>query len=292
MNINIELYKTFYCVAKNKNISKAADELYVSQPAISKAIKKLEHELDCTLFLRSSRGVVLSKEGEILFKHVEKALTEFALGEELIEKIKTNDYGTVRVGVSNTLCKHYLIPYLEAFHEKYPNIKIVVINNTTNKTLELLNHGKVDFGIVSSPFKYEEYEFDELMKFHDIFVVKQGKYPELLKQPSLQALSDYPLMLLEPDNITRQYIDRFLEENDVYLHPEIEIGSMDFLIEFAKIGLGVASVIQEFVTSELEQGILVEIPVKRKPKSRSIGIVTRKDIPISMASKRFIEFLR
>lgn len=291
MNIQTELYRTFYYVAKNQNISKAAEALFVSQPAVSKSIKKLEHELGCQLFIRNARGVQLSKEGEMLFEHVKKALEELAYGESLIEKIKAFEHGTVRVGVSNTLCKHYLIPYLEAFHEAYPAIKIVVINNTTHKTLELLDHGAIDFGVVSLPAKDKGYQVTELMKIHDIFVVKKGLYEHLYTHPNLSVLENYPLMLLEPDNNTRQFLNTFFIKNDLTPHPDIEIGSMEFLIDFAKIGLGIASVIREFVLEELESGLLVELPLSPTPPARAIGIVKHQDRPVSMASEQFIHFL-
>ncbi|WP_432407370.1 LysR family transcriptional regulator [Wukongibacter sp. M2B1] len=291
MDIDMELYKTFYIVAKHKNISKAADALFISQPAISKSIKKLESMIGCKLFVRSSRGVVLSKEGEILYKYVENAMGEIAKGENIIDKIIHNDRGIIRIGVSNTLCKYFVIPFLKFFHEKYPNIKIVIINKTTNDTLKMLNSGKIDFGIVSFPFMHREYDFIELMKIHDIFVAKRGHYDELSKEVSVNILSNYPIMLLDTNNITRQYIDKYFLVNEVDIEPEIEIGNMEFLIEFAKIGLGVSAVIREFVLRELEQGELEEIFVTPAPVSRSIGIVTHRNIPISIASQTFITHL-
>ncbi len=288
MNIDMELYRTFYIVAKHKNISKAADAQFISQPAISKSIKKLEDIMGCKLFIRNSRGVVLSKEGEILYKYVENAMEEIAKGENIIDKIIHNDRGLIRIGVSNTLCKYFVIPFLKFFHEKYPNIKIVVINKTTNDTLKMLNSGKIDFGIVSLPFIHREYNFIELMKIQDIFVTKKGHYDELNQAVPVNILSSYPIMLLDTDNITRQYIDKYFLLNGVEVEPEIEIGNMEFLIEFAKIGLGISAVIKEFVMTELEQGELEEISVMPAPVSRSIGIVTHRNIPVSIASQTFI----
>ncbi|WP_432662840.1 LysR family transcriptional regulator [Wukongibacter baidiensis] len=291
MNIDMELYRTFYTVAKHKNISKAADALFISQPAISKSIKKLEELIGCKLFIRNSRGVVLSKEGEILYKYVENAMGEITKGQNIIDKIIHKDRGLIRIGVSNTLCKYFVIPFLKFFHEKYPNIKIVIINKTTNDTLKMLNSGKIDFGIVSFPFMHKEYNFIELMKIHDIFVAKKDYYKELSKSVSINTLSNYPIMLLDTDNITRQYIDKYFSLNGVAIEAEIEIGNMEFLIEFAKIGLGISAVIKEFVMKELEEGELEEISVMPEPASRSIGIVTHRNIPVSIASQTFINHL-
>lgn len=291
MNIDMELYRTFYIVATHKNISRAADALFISQPAISKSIKKLEDIIGCKLFLRNSRGVVLSKEGEILYGYVKNAMGEISKGENIIDKIIHKDKGLIRIGVSNTLCKYFVIPFLKLFHEEYPNIKIVVMNKTTNDTLNMLNSGKIDFGIVSLPFIHREYNFIELMKIHDIFVAKEGYYGELSKDVPVNILSSYPIMLLDTDNITRQYIDKYFLLNGVEVEPEIEIGNMEFLIEFAKIGLGISAVIKEFVMIELERGELEEISVIPAPTNRSIGIVTHRNIPVSIASQTFITHL-
>ncbi len=291
MSIDMELYRTFYTVAKHKNISKAAEAMFISQPAISKSIKKLEEIMGCSLFIRNSRGVILSKEGEILYKHVEKAMGEITKAENILQKIVHNEKGLIRIGVSNTLCKYFLIPFLKAFHEKYPHIKILVMNKTTNDTLQMLNSGEIDFGIVSFPFEHRKYNFVELMKIHDIFVAKEGYYSELNSEVSVKSLAEYPIMLLDPNNITRQYIDKYFLSNGLEVQPEIEIGNMEFLIEFAKIGLGISAVVKEFILPELEQGTLKEIPVNPSPRSRSIGIVTHKNVPVSIASQNFINYL-
>ncbi|WP_105614813.1 LysR family transcriptional regulator [Vallitalea okinawensis] len=291
MSMEMELYRIFYIVATHKNISRAAEALFISQPALSKSIKKLEEKMGCKLFIRSSRGVVLTKEGEILFNHVENAMSELLKGENIIHKLINNEKGLIRIGVSNALCKYFLIPHLRSFHEEFPDIKILVINKTTNDTLEMLDNGEIDFGIVSFPFMHSGYEYTELMKIHDIFVTKKVYYNELDQVVSIYNLSRYPIMLLEPDNITRQYLDKYFLDNKIEIEAEIEIGNMEFLIEFAKIGLGISAVIREFVKDDLEEGILKEIPVNPAPVSRSIGIVTHKNIPVSIASQSFISYL-
>ena len=287
--INTELYKIFYYTALHQNISKAAEALYISQPAVSKSIKNLEDITKCTLFKRSSKGVTLTSEGEILFEYVKNAFVHLQNGEETIKKMVNMDEGVVKVGISNTLCKYFFLPHLQAFHRLYPNVKIQIINRPSPKTLELLDGGEVDFGIVSIPENRGEYSYKPLMKIHDVFVARQG-YADG-GEISLAQLAGFPLMMMESGNQTRIYIEKFLHENGADIKPEIEIGSMDFLVEFAKIGIGVACVIREFVQSELESGELCELNISPVPKGREIGLVMKRNVPVSNAAGRFVDYL-
>lgn len=286
--ISTELYKVFYYVAMYKNITHAANELFTSQSAVSKSIKKLEQLTNCTLFIRSQKGVTLTSEGEILFEYVQKAFKYLLNGEKIIEKINNKEKGIVRVGISNTLCKYFFFPHLKKFHHSYPDISIKIMNQSSPNTYSLLDEGAIDFGIVSIPKNKSSYKYIELMSLNDIFVSKE---PYIKEKFPLEDLANQPLMLLDKENQTRIYIDDFLTTQGVFVNPEIEIGSMEFLIELAKIGIGTACVIKEFVTEELLNGMLYELPIMPKPSPRKIGVVIKEHLPISTASKTFIKFL-
>ena len=289
--IQTELYKTFYYVATYKNISKAARALYISQPAVSKSIKKLEALTKCILFNRNSKGVTLSTEGEILFEYVSKAFIYLENGEKTIERIRNKEDGIVKVSISNTLCKYFFLPYLKSFHNKYPNIKIQIVNHPSPSTLNLLDKSLIDFGIISIPNDKTNYKFIEIMTVHDIFVTSNRTYKKNTKV-AVKEISKYPLMMLEKGNQTRLYLDNFLTVNNINITPEIEIGSMDYLIEFAKIGIGTACVFKEFVLNELKDNLLHQIPIYPEPEPRKIGIVLKKNISLSIAAKAFIEFIK
>jgi len=285
-----ELYKVFYFTAICRNISETAEMLYISQPAISKSIKKLEALTGCILFIRNSRGVTLTTEGKVLFDYVKTAFESLENGERMLEKLKKRTEGIVKVGISNTLCRYFFLPHLEAFHLRYPGIRIQIINRTSPETLKLLEQGLLDFGIISIPLDKGDLEYIELMTIQDIFVA--GKKYEIDQTPlPIERLLDFPLMMLEDRNLSRTYIDEYFKDNNIEFTPEIEISSMDILIEFAKIGLGIAAVIKGFVSEELSAGALKEIPVCPTMPPRKIGIVLKKDIPISLASQTFIQFL-
>ena len=304
--IDAELYKTFYTIALHRTISDAAKAMRVSQPAVSKAIRKFEYLTGCTLFIRKPRGVELTSEGQILFEYVKEGLERLESGENLLKKMITKEEGIVRVGISNTLCRYFFIPHLEAFHQKYPGIQIQVMNRSSPDTLKLLDNGMIDFGIVSIPGKSRRFIpgmdsetkgnplklwlYEPLITIHDIFVCGDRKI-DFSGKVKLSDLSSYPLMLLEKENQTRVFIDDFCEGKGVRLKPEIEIGSMDFLIQFARIGIGIACVIEEFVKNELASGLLRKIPVSPALPARQIGIVRQKPVPVSNAAGAFMDFL-
>ena len=290
MNMDLELYRIFYTVACCKNISQAADILYISQPAVSKAIKKLENIAGITLFSRNSRGVKLTEDGKIFFTYIEKAMQEIYVGEKILAKLKKREEGIIKLGVSTTLCKYFLIPRLKNFISKYPDIQIKIINKTTFDTLKLVDEGEIDFGIISRPFDCSSYNFIKLCDIQDIFVAGKD-YLKAYEITNLEKdFQNHTLMLLEPGNITRKYIDKYFQDNDIVVKPEIEISSMDFLIEFAKIGLGITVVIKDFIRKEIETGELVEIPIKPIIPKRTIGIVSHKKIPLSIAAQTFVDF--
>ena len=289
--IHTELYKVFYYVAECRNITEASEKLFISQPAVSKSIKKLESLTGCPLFIRSSRGVSLTTEGQILYDYVKSAFDTLHNGELVLEKLKTREEGLTRIGISNTLCRYFFLPHLETYHYRYPGIRIQIINRTSPETLKLLEKGAVDFGIISIPSDTEDFEYIPLMTIQDIFVSGR-KYAMTDEAFPAVRLLEYPIMLLEDKNVSRLYIDSYLKSNQIAFTPEIEVSSMDILIELAKIGLGVGAVIKNFVQDDLASGSLIEIPVIPPLPERKIGIVYKKNIPLSLASQSFITHLK
>lgn len=292
MSEDLDLYKIFYTVAYYKNISRAAEALFISQPAVSKSIKNLEKVTSVKLFSRNSKGVTLTTEGEIFYEYIERALHIISDGENALARLKNKEQGMITIGVSTTLCKHFLLPHLKPFMDQYPKIQIKIINKTTFDTLKHIDQGIIDLGIVSRPFNLDSYTFMKLADIQDIFVAE----PEYLKTINIVEPNDIfskcAFMLLESDNITRQYIDHFFIENNVFIKPEIEINNMDFLIEFAKIGLGITVVIKSFIENELTEGRLIEIPVSPSIPSRTVGIIYDKNKSLSIAAQTFLSYFK
>ena len=282
----------FYEVAKAGNISKAAKELYISQPAISKAISKLEDSLGLSLFTRSSRGVQLTSEGEILFEHTREAFDALDRGEQELKRIQEFDIGHLRIGVSNTLCKYILLPYLKTFIDQYPHMKVTIESQATAQTLGRLEQQKIDLGLVAEPSVRRDLAFIPVMDIQDTFVTT----PNYLENLYLREGRDTSLfetgniMLLDTSNMTRHHVDEYMAENNICPHQILEVTTMDLLIEFAKIGLGIACVIKELVQKELDSGLLVEIPLYIPIHRRTIGFAYHPSNQ-AMALKTFLEFL-
>ena len=292
MEQNLSQYKIFYEVAKAGNISKAAKELYISQPAISKAIGKLEDSLGLSLFTRSSRGVQLTSEGEILFEHAREAFEALERGEQELRRIQEFDIGHLRIGVSNTLCKYILLPYLKTFIDQYPHMKVTIESQSTVQTLNRLEQQKIDLGLVAEPSLRKDLSFIPVMDIQDIFVSTRAYLENLyLREGSdTNIFETGNIMLLDENNMTRHHVDEYMAENAIFPHQILEVTTMDLLIEFAKIGLGVACVIRELVQKELDTGVLVEIPLQNSISRRTIGFAYHPRNQ-AMALKTFLEFL-
>lgn len=294
MNQNLSSYRIFYTVANAGNISKAAKELYISQPAISKSIQKLEESLECKLFSRSSRGVALTDEGALLYSHVKEAFETLTQGEEQLKRSIELGVGHIRIGVSSTLCKFMLLPYLKEFIRRNPHISISISCQSTNETLKLLDNNKIDIGLIGKPAVMKNIEFDYLDNIEDIFVANK-EYLDNLKKRGVAAdeiLENSTLMLLDKNNMTRKYIDDYLQNNQIEIAESIDISNMDLLIDFAKIGVGVACVIRNFVKEELEEGSLIEVPLGFPIHEREVGFAYKSNTKSSKSLEAFIDFYR
>lgn len=294
MEQNLSLYRIFYAVAEAGNISRAARELYISQPAISKAISKLEEGLNTTLFLRNSRGVTLTSEGEILYNHVKNAFAELSYGENELLKIRSLGIGHIRIGVSTTLCRYMLTPFLKEFISTHPHISFTIENQSSGETLAMLESQSIDIGFIAMPPQNKRMEFWPMMDIVDTFVAA----PSYMENLYLRAGRDTDyfqtgtIMLLDQKNMTRTFIDKYLKEQQIDIYHLIELSTMDLLIEFAKIGVGIGCCIKECVSKELASGELVELPAKGEIPKRTIGFVMSANVTPNTATREFMDFIR
>lgn len=290
MDNNLELYRIFYEVAKFGNISLAADSLFISQPAVSKSIKKLENITEVSLFSRNSRGVRLTTEGEVFYKYIERALNEISLGENVLDKLKNKERGSIKIGVSTSICKHFVVPKLKDFIKEYPDIEIKFINKTSFETIKLVEKREVDICFVSEPSEGEFCNFIKLSEIQDIFVSGKEYYQSLNISNIEEIFLKGTFMLLEKDNITRKHVDSYLTSQNIKVQPDIEISNLDLLVEFAKIGLGITVAIREFIEEELKEGSLIALPITPAIPKRNIGVIYHKNMPLSIAAKTFLDY--
>lgn len=293
MEQNLSLYKIFFTVSNTGNISKAANELFISQPAISKSIQKLEQSLNTILFSRTSRGVRLTDEGKLLYEHIKTAFEAIEAGEKQLRTAADLGIGHLRIGVSTTLCKYILLPYLKEFIKLHPHIRINIDCQSSNQTLQLLEEEKIDVGLIGKPENSSRITFLPLAEIEDIFVASNNYLENLFlrtKEEKCDIFKTATLMLLDKENMTRQYIDDYLTQQKIETNNLLEITTMDLLIDFAKIGLGVACVIKEFVQKDLDQQILKEIPLGFPINKRHVGFAYQKSAHPSHALQEFVTF--
>lgn len=291
MDINFELYKIFYHTAKEQSFSEAAQKLFISQSAVSQAIKNLEEKIGGQLFFRKTRSIRLTPEGEILFKHVEQAYNFIKSAEYKLSQVQSMLSGEIRIGVSDTICKYFLIPHLKKFNTLYPNVKIQVINRTSSQILGILKNGLIDFGIATLPVNDKSFSSEAYLEVEDIFVASNKFIGLKEKKLSLKELCVYPILLLEKNSSTRHNLDSFLNRTGIEIIPEIELESVDLLLEFAKIGIGISHVLRQSALSSIGKGELFEINIIEKLPTRKLGIVTINDVPLSHAAKEFIDMI-
>ncbi|MHA0856941.1 LysR family transcriptional regulator [Paenibacillus sp. CMAA1364] len=287
----LDLYKVFCTVGKSESFSKAAKDLYMTQPAISQAIMQLENELDTRLFIRTPKGVSLTNEGSLLYEYVHSAIHLIHVGEEKILDFKNLTTGELKIGVGDTISRHFLLPYLEDFHNSYPNIKFKIINGTTYEICSILKSGAIDIGICNFPLVDATLELRPCIEIHDIFVCGE-KYKDIVSEPlSIDEVVKYPLIMLEPKSNSRKYVEDYMMSQGVVVSPEFELGSFDLLLEFAKINLGIACVTREFSQDYLNSGLLYEVKLKKEIPKRNIGVCFLKSVRLSPAATKFVEMI-
>ena len=290
--VNWEYYKVFYYVAATGSVSEAARQLNLSQPAVSQSIKNLERALSTKLFTRASRGVELTGEGEMLKSYVVKSFEQLSLGEEKIEQMRNLEAGEITIGASDMTLQYYLLPYLERFHEQYPGIKINVTNAPTPETIRNLEEGKIDFGVISSPFAKEPFmETLEVREIEDIFVAARRYIGIKNKMLDLSDLKEYPLIILEKNTSSRSYIDDFMRENGVELTPEFELATSDMIVQFALRNLGIGCVVREFAEPFLESGKLFELRFNTIIPRRHFCVARAKNNLMSTAAANLFRML-
>ena len=293
MNINFELYRIFYVVANHSNITKASEELNISQPAISKSIKSLEEQLGGKLFIRTKKGVILTEEGKEFYKYIKHAIEYINNAENKFTDLINLECGCIKIGINTTLTKEFLLPYLEKFNTLFPKIDIQIITDLTSNLMQKLRNGLIDIVIfnISDKEYGNEIEIIKCRKITDCFVVN-NKYKDLInKELSLSDLNNYPLILQAKGSNTRWFLDKLGQDNNIIFKPHIELTSYSLVSCFAKIGLGIGYVTKDYIKNELDNKELYELKIKEKIPSRYIGIALSKNHIPNFSTKKLIEII-
>lgn len=289
MNIDYELYRIFYIVAKNGNITRASKELLISEPAVSKSIKNLEGYLGAPLFTRTKKGVNLTTEGITLYEYISKGIEYFKSGEAKFNELINLESGTIRIGINTTLTKEFLMPYLETFHKLYPNINIEIRTNLTSELKSMLKDGLIDMHILNLTNEETKNDFNiiKCKTITDCFVSNKP----IKEKISIKELNNYPLILQDKNSNTRKFLDDFANKHEITLKPKIEIGSYYLVSEFSRIGLGIGYVTKDYIKNNLDNKELFIVPIKERIPSREIGILLNKNTTPNFSTKELIKII-
>ena len=289
MNIDLELYRVFYIVAKHKHMTKASEELHISQPAISQSIKKLEDQLGGTLFLRSNKGMELTEEGKMFYEYVKGALELINNAENEFTSFKDLSKGEIKIGCSTTLTKLVLMDALKNFHLEYPNININITNDLTSNLINDLKLGKLDFVVFNeSNIKETNLNLEKIKELKQGFIYNPEFYDDNVN--TFEDLNNVPLILQKEESNSRKLLDYIALQNNVKLVPKMEVVSQELIAEFTNIGLGIGFAIIDLAKRNFK--ILNELNINKKIPNINIYLATNKSVSLTFASKTFIKYLK
>lgn len=292
MNTNLELYKVFYYVAKNGNITKAANELIVSQPAVSKSIKTLEKQLDTKLFNRQNNGVILTSAGKIICDKIKDAIELINSAEEDLKSFNNMEIGRINIGAGNTIIQKYLMKYINLFHYKYPNIEIKVNTLTTPELIKMCQMGIIDIVFTHVPNTIpKNFDVVSIKLLHDILVVnKDSKY--INRTIKKDDLSELPLILLPYTASGRKGFDEFCINNGISINPLMEVGNDTIIEECAQSGLGVGLVTREYVLDKLKNNDLYSLNTDFKLSTKHLVYLIDSSRRNDLIIKSFTDLLK
>ena len=292
--VNLELYKVFYTVAKCGSLTKAAEELFISQPAVSQAVRQLENQLGTSLFNRTHRGMELSVQGgKLIFKKVEDALNLLESAENTLIELKTTATGTIRIGATDSIFSNILADKIAEYHEKYPAVKFDLITGTTLDTIAQLKENRCDVVFLNLPIDDEEVMLSgSVSLLSDIFVAG-NRYGDLRGQVvPVKRLQEYPLMMMEENTVARRAVDSYLATLGISLQPDIEVANWDLMLKLAVKGMGIGCVPREYCKEELESGELFEVNITPALPVRGVGLALPKNVPVPFALREFIALFK
>ncbi len=290
MKTKLDYYRIFYETARHSSFSTAARHLYISQSAISQCIHQLEKDLNAQLFIRSRRGISLTKEGELLFQKVESAIGAIEQGEMILKRLHHLESGSLTIAAADAITTHYLLPYLERFHANYPGIRLEMANSYSYHMLQMVKEGKAELAFVNLPVSDDELNIEPCLEIHDIFVCGP-EHPQKAHY-SWEEIAAEPLILLETNSASRQFLNEAFAKKRIELNPQIEIAAHELLIQFASIHLGVSCIVKEFAKESLAQGKIFEMPLSPPLPSRNIGCAYLKHNPLSKPAQEFLRFIK
>jgi len=292
MAVNFELYNVFFVAANCGSLTKAAKNLFISQPALSQSIKQLEEQLGGRLFVRSSKGMTLTYEGKIMYEYVKQALLLLEIAENKFTQLKELTIGEINIGAGDSISKYFLMDFMVKFLEMYPKIKINVKNRTSDKTLLLLKQGKIDMGFVNLPIDDNNVEIAPVKEIADCFICNRAIYNKIAgSKLTPEDIIGYPLVMLENKTTSRHFVNAEFNKYGIKPEPVMELCSIDLIIDAVKKGVGIGCITREYIEKDLNKGDIYEVRTTFTLPKRSLGLITMKGAPLNFASYKFVDML-
>ena len=290
--ITYDYYRIFYYVAQYKSFTRAAEALHNNQPNITRCMNNLESELNCTLFLRSNKGITLTPEGKRLYEHVAIAYEQLSLGEDEIRQNRDLENGLVSIGASENALRLLLLPVLERFHEQYPHVRIRIFNHSTPQAILALESKVVDFAAVTSPLTIQKPLHKTHLASYREILIGGTKYKELASQiRSLNDLSGIPVIGLADGTGTRELYHRYFLSHGLMFAPDMEAATTDQMLTLVKSELGLAFVPEPMAKDLLARGELVQLHLQEIIPTRSICLVYDHHRPLNTAARKFQQMM-
>lgn len=293
-HFNLEYYRTFYFVAKFGNMTRAAEALYVSQPAVSRAIQNLEASLNATLFSRKSHGMELTPEGKALYEHVDAAFELLTNGERQVANTTALKCQVLRIAATETPLYHYLLPKMETFRKTHPDARFLFSGSSSADTISLLLRGQADLALAVSPLP--DMDLSELCVidgpvFHDILVAGHNYFHLAGNTLSAEQLSELPLISVAKETSARKLIDRWFQEQGVFFQPAFSVQTSSGILPFVMHNLGIGIVPEFFAAELLSQKKILQLHAVKPFCPRSIHVLHRADSPLSTLLDEFLLYL-
>lgn len=290
-NINLNLYKTFYDVARYGSFSKAAEFTYSTQSAISKAIKKLENELKTQLFYRKSNGVELTENGKELLFYVEKSYGNLLTAERILFEKENLDRGKLSIGINKNIGSCYIFDKVFEFHDNYPNIEISLITDNTNQLFELLDKHKIDFFVDTSYQKSNniDLKIKKILEAQYVFFYKNNtKHTEYKDIKSINDLKDKTLILPLLDTSSRKELDEIFLKNKLKIKNVLNVNSNEMITNAVKKDFGIGYVLYDLIKEEVLNGKYKLVNLNENMPSITINLIYNEKF-MTNAPKKFIE---
>ena len=292
-NFDLNLYHVFYVVAQTKSISKAAELLFVSQPAVSYSIKTLEDALGGSLFFRTPKGVELTPEAEKLYDAVKSSYRSLAMGEKLFKEDKELMTGDLYIGCNPSLFQVGLYPYIATYHKQYPGIKIHIVSKPATDLIKMLENHELDMVIrkfgMETTFRNFSVKIASQIT-HCFFCNKNYKQLASKKDVSLEELSQYPLLVLNQTSYERRALDQDFKKQNVKLEPIMDFTYHAPIVYLVKLGYGIGYTLKEAIQEELNAKELYQIKVSQISSMHNLGIVYHEKY-LSSAANKLIEMI-